>query len=360
MHYRSAMVLGTLLGRSTGAEKLAALERITEHLLPGRWADARHPTSKELAATTVLALPLTECVGEGQRRAAGRRRRTTSSLPIWAGTVPLVETFGDAGRRPRTCVRPARARLRRGSGRAEHRSQLPPAVAVVGHAARPARRRPAAAPRHGRRRRRRDRRRRLHRALDRLLPAPRPTRRCGSSSWRRRPRASAPRAATAAGARRCSPRRGRRSPGRRRATRRSRMQRAHVRHGRRDRPRSSPPRASTCHWAKGGTRRHRAYPRPARPRPGGDRRGPRVGLRRRGLRAGSSPTRCASDVGATDVLGGDVHPALRRDPPGAAGRGASPRRSSGWACAIYEGTPALSARARRRAYAVRRSCAPRR
>ena len=51
--------------------------------------------------------------------------------------------------------------------------------------------RPAAARRP--RRRRRDRRRRLHRALDRLLPGARPTRRCGSPCSRPRPPASAPR-----------------------------------------------------------------------------------------------------------------------------------------------------------------------
>ena len=59
MHYRGAMVLGRA-PTLAGAEKEHALEVITEHLLPGRWAEARHPSRKELAATLVLALPLTE------------------------------------------------------------------------------------------------------------------------------------------------------------------------------------------------------------------------------------------------------------------------------------------------------------
>ena len=33
---------------------------VTEHLLPGRWTEARHPNRKELNATLVLALPLDE------------------------------------------------------------------------------------------------------------------------------------------------------------------------------------------------------------------------------------------------------------------------------------------------------------
>ena len=59
MHYRSVMVLG-VAAELDEAAKLAGLERITDHLMPGRWADARRPNRKELAATTVLALPLTE------------------------------------------------------------------------------------------------------------------------------------------------------------------------------------------------------------------------------------------------------------------------------------------------------------
>src|SRR5579863_49584 len=42
------------------AEKLLALRTITEHLTPGQWSYARQPDKKELAATSVLALPLTE------------------------------------------------------------------------------------------------------------------------------------------------------------------------------------------------------------------------------------------------------------------------------------------------------------
>jgi nitroimidazol reductase NimA-like FMN-containing flavoprotein (pyridoxamine 5'-phosphate oxidase superfamily) len=92
MHYRSAMVLGscTVL---TGAEKLAALELVTEHLLPGRWTEARHPSRKELNATLVLALPLDETsvkISDGPPSDVPE----DVHLPIWAGTVPLREAFG--------------------------------------------------------------------------------------------------------------------------------------------------------------------------------------------------------------------------------------------------------------------------
>jgi nitroimidazol reductase NimA-like FMN-containing flavoprotein (pyridoxamine 5'-phosphate oxidase superfamily) len=93
MHYRSAMVLGTAEPLD-GDAKLAGLERITEHLMPGRWADARQPSRKELAATLVLALPLTEWsvkVSDGPPT----DEPEDLDLPVWAGVVPLREVAGD-------------------------------------------------------------------------------------------------------------------------------------------------------------------------------------------------------------------------------------------------------------------------
>jgi len=93
MHYRSAMVLGSCTP-VRGAAKLAALERITHHLLPGRWAEARQPNAKELAATLVLALPLDEA---SVKVSAGPPDDPDEdvALPVWAGTVQLRETFGE-------------------------------------------------------------------------------------------------------------------------------------------------------------------------------------------------------------------------------------------------------------------------
>lgn len=55
--YRSAVIYGAFT-RLDGNEKLAALDAITERLLPGRLAEVRGSTAKELAATMVLALDL--------------------------------------------------------------------------------------------------------------------------------------------------------------------------------------------------------------------------------------------------------------------------------------------------------------
>lgn len=94
MNYRGAMVLGTcaVLG---GGEKEAALERISEHLMPGRWREVRPPSRKELAATVVLELSLAEAsvkISDG----GPTDEDEDLDLPVWAGVVPLTETWCDA------------------------------------------------------------------------------------------------------------------------------------------------------------------------------------------------------------------------------------------------------------------------
>ena len=59
MHYRCAMVLGRGVAVPDDVKE-HALHTISEHLMPGRWAEARPPSRKELAATLVVALPLEE------------------------------------------------------------------------------------------------------------------------------------------------------------------------------------------------------------------------------------------------------------------------------------------------------------
>jgi uncharacterized protein len=92
MHYRSAMVLGVPVRRQ-GADLLAGLEVVSEHLMPGRWADARQPSRKELAQTMLLALPLAEWslkVSDAPPDDA----EDDLDLPVWAGVLPLREIAG--------------------------------------------------------------------------------------------------------------------------------------------------------------------------------------------------------------------------------------------------------------------------
>jgi nitroimidazol reductase NimA-like FMN-containing flavoprotein (pyridoxamine 5'-phosphate oxidase superfamily) len=93
MHYRSAMVLGR--GRALGGEeKERALDVLVDHLMPGRRAELRRSTAKELAATLVLAVPLAEW---SVKVSDGPPEDDPADLdaPVWAGTVPLRPAYGE-------------------------------------------------------------------------------------------------------------------------------------------------------------------------------------------------------------------------------------------------------------------------
>jgi uncharacterized protein len=93
MNYRSVVVLGRTRRVSDPAEKEAALSALVEHIAPGRSQAVRGGTSKELAATVVLALPLEE-VSAKIRTGPPKDEDEDYELPIWAGILPLGLTAG--------------------------------------------------------------------------------------------------------------------------------------------------------------------------------------------------------------------------------------------------------------------------
>ncbi len=90
MNYRSVVVLGTATQVTELEEKHAALEAFTEKLLPGRFADARQPTRKELKATSVLALPLDEASAKVRTGGPDDGDTPDAELDVWAGHIPLA------------------------------------------------------------------------------------------------------------------------------------------------------------------------------------------------------------------------------------------------------------------------------
>lgn len=88
MNYRSVVALGQATLIEDPAEKLRALHAFTERLIPGRWNDARQPNEKELKATSVLKLPLTE-VSAKVRTGPVEDDAEDYALQVWAGVIPL-------------------------------------------------------------------------------------------------------------------------------------------------------------------------------------------------------------------------------------------------------------------------------
>jgi uncharacterized protein len=88
MNYRSVVVFGRATVVDDRKEKLEALLALSEHMIPGRWADVRKPNERELQSTTVLSLPLTEASAK-IRTGPPLDDEEDYDLPIWAGVVPL-------------------------------------------------------------------------------------------------------------------------------------------------------------------------------------------------------------------------------------------------------------------------------
>lgn len=93
MNYRSVVIHGhaQLVTDEEEAEKALAL--ITDHLIPGRWAESRPMTRKELRSTAVLSLDI-EAASLKLRSGPPVDDEEDYDLPIWAGVVPLQQSAG--------------------------------------------------------------------------------------------------------------------------------------------------------------------------------------------------------------------------------------------------------------------------
>jgi uncharacterized protein len=88
MNYRSVVAFGKATLVDDPDEKLEALRALTEHMIPGRWDDAREPNQRELQLTTVLSLPLMEASAK-VRTGPPIDDEEDYELPVWAGAIPL-------------------------------------------------------------------------------------------------------------------------------------------------------------------------------------------------------------------------------------------------------------------------------
>ena len=88
MNYRSATIFGRGELIEDEAEKMAALSVLTEHLRPGRWADARLPNAVELKATSVVEVAI-ESASAKVRTGPPGDDEEDYALPVWAGVLPI-------------------------------------------------------------------------------------------------------------------------------------------------------------------------------------------------------------------------------------------------------------------------------
>jgi uncharacterized protein len=88
MNYRSAVVYGAF-ELVSGEGKAAALDAFLESITPGRSREVRAGNAKELAATTVLRISLTEAAAK-IRTGGPKDDDDDLGLPVWAGVLPMT------------------------------------------------------------------------------------------------------------------------------------------------------------------------------------------------------------------------------------------------------------------------------
>ena len=96
--FRSATLFGSFEPIS-GPDKVHYLETLTDTFIPGRVAELRPSTRKELVATMVLRMPIANWslkVGDGWPEDG----EEDVAAGAWAGVVPLITVYGDPRRAP--------------------------------------------------------------------------------------------------------------------------------------------------------------------------------------------------------------------------------------------------------------------
>lgn len=88
VNYRSVVVFGKTQLVDNEEEKWLSLERFTEHMVPGRWAEARQPNKSEMTKTMVISIPLEEASAK-IRTGGVSDDPEDMELDVWAGVLPL-------------------------------------------------------------------------------------------------------------------------------------------------------------------------------------------------------------------------------------------------------------------------------
>lgn len=93
VNYRSVVLFGVATLIEDASEKVAALARFVDAIVPGRAAESRPPDRNELAATHVLRFSIEDASAK-VRSGGVKEDGADVSLPHWAGVVPQQPVYG--------------------------------------------------------------------------------------------------------------------------------------------------------------------------------------------------------------------------------------------------------------------------
>lgn len=93
MNYRSVVLFGKGELIADETERWEAFKTITEHLMPGRWNDARQPNKKELKQTAVLKMKIDSASAKISDKFP-EDEPEDYDLNFWAGIIPIKQFLG--------------------------------------------------------------------------------------------------------------------------------------------------------------------------------------------------------------------------------------------------------------------------
>ncbi len=94
LNFRSVVVYGRGEEVMDHDEKMEALRQLVEHVAPGRSQEARMPNDREIRATRVVKVHIEEAAAK-VRTGPPKDDQEDLDLPVWAGVLPFVPTWGD-------------------------------------------------------------------------------------------------------------------------------------------------------------------------------------------------------------------------------------------------------------------------
>ncbi|KAL4885677.1 hypothetical protein BJY04DRAFT_180227 [Aspergillus karnatakaensis] len=109
-NYRSAVLHGYAKLVTDEAEKLWAMELITNSVLSQRWKNSRVPPDKpEMSSTVILKVKVVDGSGKIRDGGVSDERKDTENAEVtdrvWTGVVPVWETFGEPVPSPQNKVK---------------------------------------------------------------------------------------------------------------------------------------------------------------------------------------------------------------------------------------------------------------
>jgi len=94
LNYQSVTIFGNAIVVDNEIERMKVLEIISNQIIPDRWDEVRLPNKKELKATQILKIEISEASAK-IRKGPPIDDKKDYNLPIWAGVVPINKSFGN-------------------------------------------------------------------------------------------------------------------------------------------------------------------------------------------------------------------------------------------------------------------------